>query len=93
MDNVFEGYTIIELSSVLAGPYAGMMFSELGAKVIKIENSVTNGDVTRGWKHPKENKETEISAYYSAINYKKEVRFLDLTKMNDINSFLKPQTW
>jgi crotonobetainyl-CoA:carnitine CoA-transferase CaiB-like acyl-CoA transferase len=53
--------------------------------VIKIENSVTNGDVTRGWKHPKENKETEISAYYSAINYKKEVRFLDLTKMNDIN--------
>lgn len=85
MDNVFEGYTIIELSSVLAGPYAGMMFSELGAKVIKIENSVTNGDVTRGWKHPKENKETEISAYYSAINYKKEVRFLDLTKMNDIN--------
>ncbi|MFT5845220.1 MAG: crotonobetainyl-CoA:carnitine CoA-transferase CaiB-like acyl-CoA transferase [Saprospiraceae bacterium] len=85
MDNVFEGYTIIELSSVLAGPYAGMMFSELGAKVIKIENSVTNGDVTRRWKHPKENKETEISAYYSAINYKKEVRFLDLTKMNDIN--------
>ena len=85
MDNVFEGYTIIELSSVLADPYAGMMFSELGAKVIKIENSVTNGDVTRGWKHPKENKETEISAYYSAINYKKEVRFLDLTKMNDIN--------
>jgi crotonobetainyl-CoA:carnitine CoA-transferase CaiB-like acyl-CoA transferase len=61
------------------------MFSELGAKVIKIENSVTNGDVTRRWKHPKENKETEISAYYSAINYKKEVRFLDLTKMNDIN--------
>ncbi|HCY46411.1 MAG TPA: CoA transferase [Flavobacteriales bacterium] len=85
MDNVFEGYTIIELSSVLAGPYAGMMFSELGAKVIKIENSATNGDVTRGWKHPKENKDTEISAYYSAINYKKEVRFLDLTKMNDIN--------
>ena len=33
MDNIFEGYTIIELSSVLAGPYAGMMFSELGATV------------------------------------------------------------
>lgn len=85
MNKVFEGYTIIELSSVLAGPYAVMMFSELGAKVIKIENSSTNGDVTRGWKHPEENKETKISAYYSSINYKKEVRFFDLTKMNDIN--------
>ena len=41
MDNFFKGLTIIELSSVLAGPSVGMFFAELGATVIKIENSKT----------------------------------------------------
>ncbi|MFK7757467.1 MAG: CaiB/BaiF CoA transferase family protein [Flavobacteriales bacterium] len=85
MENLFEGYTVIELSSVLAGPYAGMMFSELGAKVIKVENQTTGGDVTRGWKSKGESAKTSISSYYASVNYRKEVLMLDFTKMNDIN--------
>ena len=38
---------VIELASVLAGPDVGMFFAEMGAKVIKIENKLLNGDVTR----------------------------------------------
>ena len=34
---------IIDLSSVLAGPLTANMFSELGAKVLRIENAKTWG--------------------------------------------------
>ena len=46
----FKDLLVVELASVLAGPAVGMFFAELGAKVIKIENKVTEGDVTRRWK-------------------------------------------
>jgi crotonobetainyl-CoA:carnitine CoA-transferase CaiB-like acyl-CoA transferase len=35
----FNGLKVVEFASVLAGPAAGMFFAELGATVIKIENS------------------------------------------------------
>lgn len=41
---------VVELASVLAGPDVGMFFAEMGARVIKIENKTTNGDVTRQWR-------------------------------------------
>ena len=44
---MLKNLKIIELASVLAGPSTGMFFAELGAKVIKIENKTTGGDVTR----------------------------------------------
>lgn len=75
---MFKGLKVIELANVLAGPMVGMFFSELGATVIKVENSTTNGDMTRGWKLPSEDKNKNISAYYSSVNYQKEVWFLDL---------------
>ncbi|MBT5403609.1 MAG: CoA transferase [Crocinitomicaceae bacterium] len=80
MDNFFKGLTIIELSSVLAGPSVGMFFAELGANVIKIENSKTGGDVTRNWKNSHEiaSQSNEISAYFAAVNYGKTHVFLDL---------------
>ena len=37
MKELFKDLKIIELAGVLAGPSAGLFFSELGAKVIKIE--------------------------------------------------------
>ncbi len=84
MEDFFKGVRVIELSSVLAGPYAGMLFSELGAEVIKIENA-NGGDVTRSWKLPTENQENRTSAYYASVNYRKHVHFLDFKKMNHIN--------
>lgn len=80
---MFKNLKVIELASVLAGPLAGTFFSELGAKVIKIENKLTNGDVTRTWKLPTESKEKSVSAYYSAANFSKESLLLNVTDRLD----------
>ena len=42
---------VIEIGHSIAAPYAGQIFSQLGARVIKIENS-TKGDYARGWGPP-----------------------------------------
>ncbi|MDN6201528.1 MAG: CoA transferase, partial [Micrococcaceae bacterium] len=45
------GYTVLDLTRALAGPHAGMMLGDLGARVIKIETPGT-GDDTRSWGPP-----------------------------------------
>jgi len=82
-NNIFKDLLVIELASVLAGPTVGMFFAELGAKVIKIENKSTGGDVTRSWKLPSEDPTDEYSAYYHSINWGKEKRLLDLNASED----------
>ena len=76
-------FLVLELASVLAGPSVGMFFAELGARVIKVENARTGGDVTRNWKLPSETDPEAESAYYQSVNYGKEVHFLDLTDSTD----------
>ncbi len=83
MESIFKDLRVLELASVLAGPAVGSFFSELGAKVIKVENKLTGGDVTRNWKHKSESKTKSDSAYYYAANWKKENRFLDVTQQED----------
>lgn len=81
---MFKNLQILELASVLAGPSVGMFFAELGAKVIKVENAQTNGDVTRKWKLPSENPNSDhLSAYYCSVNWQKEVVFADFNKAED----------
>ena len=63
---------------MLAGPSVGMFFSELGARVVKVENKNVGGDATRNWRLLGETEEGP-SAYFSSINYKKQYLFLDLT--------------
>lgn len=76
---VFQNLSVLDLSTVLAGPSVATFFAELGARVIKIENSKSGGDVTRNWKNPKELKEAAFSSYYATANYGKEVRLMDLS--------------
>jgi len=76
---------VIELASVLAGPDVGMFFAELGAKVIKIENELQGGDVTRKWKSSNEDKDSKVSAYFSSVNWHKEYIYLNLKKLEDQN--------
>lgn len=78
---MLQDLVVVELASVLAGPSVGMFFAELGAKVIKIENAKTGGDVTRNWRADGET--NKISAYYSAVNWNKEVRMLDISSAAD----------
>lgn len=78
----FKDFLVIELASVLAGPAVGQFFAELGARVVKIENKKTGGDVTRNWRVPGEDS-AQISAYYQHINMGKEVLLLDLKTAAD----------
>ena len=80
---MFKDLKVIELAGVLAGPAVGMFFAELGAKVIKIENSKTGGDMTRKWKLPEEDPEASISAYFSAVNCYKNHIFKNLADPAD----------
>ena len=62
-----EGLTILDLSRVLACPFASMILAELGARVIKVEQP-GSGDETRGF----EPLLAQDSAYYFACNRSKE---------------------
>ena len=42
-----NGLKVLDLSRVLAGPFAGRMLADLGADVVKVEPP--DGDVTRNW--------------------------------------------
>lgn len=81
----FKDLKIIELAGVLAGPSVGYFFAEQGAKVIKIENPKTGGDVTRSWKLKKEDAKSDTSAYFWSVNANKEFLFLDITKPSELN--------
>ena len=83
-----KGLKVVELAGVLAGPSAGLFFAELGAKVIKIENKLTGGDVTRGWKLPGESKSCGVSAYFLSVNFLKKHLFLDLRDKVDYKKCL-----
>jgi len=80
MEPIFKDLRVIELAGVLAGPGAGYFFAELGAKVIKIENPKTGGDVTRSWKLQSEDPGRPDSAYFWSVNAFKEVMSIDLEK-------------
>jgi crotonobetainyl-CoA:carnitine CoA-transferase CaiB-like acyl-CoA transferase len=75
---MFQEIKVLELASVLAGPSVGQFFAELGASVIKVENSITGGDVTRSWKGASELSD-DRSAYFCAVNWGKKSVALDLT--------------
>jgi crotonobetainyl-CoA:carnitine CoA-transferase CaiB-like acyl-CoA transferase len=62
-----DGLTILDLSRVLACPFATMILAELGARVIKVEQP-GRGDETRGF----EPQLAKDSAYYFACNRSKE---------------------
>lgn len=83
MEAFFKDLKVVELANVLAGPAVGMFFSELGAEVIKIENKLTNGDVTRSWKLGTEDKGSAISAYYASVNWNKKSVLIDLTSKDE----------
>ncbi len=82
-NQICKGLKVLDLSSILAGPLCASFFAELGAEVVKIENKQTNGDATRQWKLPKEEKDKPFSAYYHSANFDKKIMLLDLTATTD----------
>lgn len=76
---------VLELANVLAGPGVGVSLAELGATVIKVENILTCGDVTRTWKLPSEDKDTDISGYFSCVNWGKKSVAVDISNEEGLN--------
>ncbi|MDG2370711.1 MAG: CaiB/BaiF CoA-transferase family protein [Flavobacteriales bacterium] len=85
---MMKNLKIIEISSVLAGPSVGMFFAELGSEVIKIENKLSNGDITRKWHQTMEDSDKQ-SAYFSSANWGKKHIFLDFNNSSDKKKLIK----
>ncbi len=72
-----EGVTVLDLTRVVAGPYATMILSDLGARVIKIENP-NDPDYTRDFEPYLVNEDKKQSAFFAQYNRNKEAITLNL---------------
>src|ERR1043166_7503469 len=74
---------VLDLSRIMAGPWAGQVLADLGADVIKVERPGV-GDDTRTWGPPFLNdpsgKSTREAGYYLSVNRGKRSITLDLDK-------------
>jgi len=52
MPGPLSGYRVLELGNLIAAPYAGRIFAEFGAEVIKVERP-RGGDELRKWRLPR----------------------------------------
>lgn len=71
------GVRVLDLSRVLAGPWATQLLADLGAEIIKVEKPGV-GDDTRHWGPPwLENGEQKVAAYFLAANRGKQSVAID----------------
>lgn len=76
-----SGIKVLDLSRVLAGPWATQMLADLGADVIKVERPV-DGDDTRHWGPPflkdDAGNDTREASYFTACNRNKRSITIDM---------------
>lgn len=87
MSGPLAGITVIDLSRVLAGPYATMLLSDLGARIIKVERPGTGDDSRAIGPFRTSADGASLSAYFAAINRAKESIALDLKAADDRRVF------
>jgi len=81
-----QGIKVLDLSRILAGPWAGQMLADLGADVIKVERPGM-GDDTRSWGPPYmpaaagfEGSDSREAAYFQAANRGKRSLCIDMSQ-------------
>ena len=80
MTKPLTGIRVLDLSRVLAGPWATQTLADLGAEVIKVEQP-GQGDDTRHWGPPwHEAGDERVAAYYLAANRGKRSVAVDFSK-------------
>ena len=83
MTQPLDHIRVLDMSRILAGPWCGQTFADLGADVIKIERPGV-GDDTRGWGPPfmtdRDGVETDVAAYFLSANRGKKSVTVDITK-------------
>ena len=81
-DGPLSNIRVLDLSRILAGPWASQILGDLGAEVIKIERP-GQGDDTRGWgppfHHGPAGTDAQESAYFLAANRNKRSATIDIT--------------
>ncbi|MFY0408487.1 CaiB/BaiF CoA transferase family protein [Solicola sp. PLA-1-18] len=78
MSQLLSDVVVVDLTRALAGPHAGMMLGDMGARVIKVETP-NGGDDTRGWGPPFVGPEDDReSTYFLSCNRNKESVTADL---------------
>lgn len=78
MPSPLSDVTVLDLTHVLAGPFATLTLADLGARIIKVERP-RSGDDSRAFPPFKDGK----SAYFSALNHSKKSIALDLKSEAD----------
>src|SRR3569832_2646733 len=77
-----QGIKVLDLSRILAGPWAGQLLGDLGADVIKVERPGA-GDDTRSWGPPwlkdQDGKPTTDAAYFFSANRNKRSLTIDIS--------------
>ena len=73
-----SGVRVVELTSYISGPYAGMLLADFGAEVIKIEPP-ERGDPFRGWG-------TLDNPFFRSVNRNKKSVALDLKTPSGVAS-------
>ena len=83
MTGALAGIRVLDLSRILAGPWASQMLADLGAEVIKVERP-GSGDDTRGWGPPympgKAGEASTEAAYFHAANRGKQSVCIDMSR-------------
>jgi crotonobetainyl-CoA:carnitine CoA-transferase CaiB-like acyl-CoA transferase len=83
MAGPLEGVTVLDLSRILAGPWATQVLADFGATVLKIEHPA-GGDDTRRWGPPylmdAAGRSTGESAYYLSTNRGKRSLAIDFSR-------------
>ncbi|WP_417702731.1 CaiB/BaiF CoA transferase family protein [Pseudomonas sp.] len=83
MSGALSHIRVLDLSRVLAGPWAGQIFGDLGAEVIKVERP-GSGDDTRHWGPPyikdAKGSDSREAAYFQSANRNKQSLTLDFTQ-------------
>ena len=83
MTGPLAGFTVLDLTRVLSGPYCTMVLGDLGARIIKVEHP-GKGDDTRHWGPPylkdQQGENTSEAAYYLSANRNKQSLTLDFTQ-------------
>ena len=75
-EGLLAGVRVLDLSRILAGPFATMQLADLGADVLKVESP--QGDETRRWGPPFT--EDGTAAYFFGVNRNKRSVTLDLSE-------------
>jgi len=82
MSGALDGLRVLDLSRVLAGPWATQIFADMGVEVLKVERP-GEGDDTRSWGPPwlkdRDGNDTPDSAYYLCANRGKRSITVDIT--------------